>query len=105
EVLPSRTNSILFDESRLKVIASWIDLPEEKRSKYKAYEKVESEVNYEEIPYEFHILYRRQGKTSTKSEWCKHVYNQGPTVTIIKTKTDDGLYIEVFGGYKSISWS
>ncbi|GBB86509.1 hypothetical protein RclHR1_12930006 [Rhizophagus clarus] len=107
EVLSLRLNSVILNESCLKPIASWIDLPEDNRSSwYDKYVKTNTKINYEEIPYDFHILYRRRGSKLTETEWCKYVYNQGPTLTVIKVKDDDyRCSVTIFGGYKSISWS
>ncbi|PKY55308.1 hypothetical protein RhiirA4_548671 [Rhizophagus irregularis] len=56
-----------------------------------------------QIPYDFHILYRCPGTKLTETGWCKYVYNQGPTLTVIKIK-DDSVPL-IFGGYRNISWS
>ncbi|PKY14349.1 hypothetical protein RhiirB3_519546 [Rhizophagus irregularis] len=104
EVLPLRLNSVLLNESCLKPISSWIDLPKDKRNDwYNKYEKTNIKINYEEIPYDFHILYRCLGTKLTETGWCKYVYNQGPTLTVIKIK-DDSVPL-IFGGYRNISWS
>nr|CAG8434007.1 13832_t:CDS:2 [Entrophospora candida] len=70
----------------------------------KLYEK------YSMLPFNFHLIFRTNGnelkeETDTNNSiWKQYCHDQGPTLTVIRTKNinDDEV---VFGGFKSVSWS
>nr|CAG8571005.1 7640_t:CDS:2 [Entrophospora candida] len=68
----------------------------------KTYEK------YSVIPFNFHLIFRCSGdelkKDDDNNKWRQCCYNQGPTLTVIRTKNNNEDEA-VFGGFKSVSWS
>ncbi|CAJ0647087.1 14401_t:CDS:2 [Entrophospora sp. SA101] len=68
------------------------------------------EQKYSMLPFNFHLIFRTNGnelkeETDTNNSiWKQYCHDQGPTLTVIRTKNinDDEV---VFGGFKSVSWS
>ena len=78
-------NSKLIEHSIMALIAGWID------SKNTA---------YDEIPYEFTLIYRASRDGFDDQKFRSMCSNKGPTVVIVKL-TD---YANIFGGYNPSSW-
>ncbi|CAG8614845.1 17821_t:CDS:1 [Rhizophagus irregularis] len=101
DILPLRLNSTIIKEKEEPALISyWIlhpdtadDTPE--KNPYTTFDKV---------PFDFHLIFRCGGAELGEQKWREQCYNQGPTVTIIRTKNQNEDEA-VFGGYKSISWS
>nr|CAG8534261.1 8182_t:CDS:2 [Entrophospora candida] len=78
------------------------ELYEQNMSLIKTYEK------YSMIPFNFHLIFRSNGnelkEDDNNNKWRQCCYNQGPTLTVIRTKDINEDEV-VFGGFKSVSWS
>ncbi|CAJ0912013.1 20995_t:CDS:1 [Entrophospora sp. SA101] len=126
-ILPLRLNSLIIREKEeTALISYWIkhsydkkgreeddnnnntthnnndDDKDENMSLIKTYEK------YSMIPFNFHLIFRSNGnelkEDDNNNKWRQCCYNQGPTLTVIRTKDINEDEV-VFGGFKSVSWS
>ncbi|CAG8447793.1 5668_t:CDS:2 [Dentiscutata erythropus] len=101
DVQPLRLNSTIIKENEEPALISyWINHPE---TDCDLPENLPFET-FNKIPFDFHLIFRCPGNELAQTAWRDLCYNQGPTMTIIRTKNQNEDEA-VFGGYKSISWS
>ncbi|CAG8456319.1 14795_t:CDS:2 [Cetraspora pellucida] len=101
DVQPLRLNSTIIKENEEPALISyWINHPD---TDCDLPENLPFET-FDKIPFDFHLIFRCPGNELAQTTWRDLCYNQGPTMTIIRTKNQNEDEA-VFGGYKSISWS